>query len=59
MAAFLIVDTKINDEQAYEEYKRHNFNLVLLDLNLPDGFGPASVAEVRRFNKSVPMTCPT
>lgn len=41
--------------EAYKEYKNHNFNLVLLDLNLPDGFGSATVTEVRRFNKSVPI----
>jgi len=40
---------------AYEKFKNNAFDLVILDLNLPDGFGPQSVAEVRRFNENVPI----
>ena len=46
-------------QEAYKEYKEKNFDLVLLDLNLPDGFGSATVQEVRRFNKSVPIVVVT
>ncbi len=41
--------------EAYTVYRQQNFNLVLLDLNLPDGYGPATVAEMRRFNKNTPI----
>jgi len=41
--------------EAYETYAKHNFDLVLLDLNLPDGYGPATVKEMRSFNKKVPI----
>ena len=36
-----------------------DFDLVLLDLNLPDGLGPRTVAEVRGFNKSIPIVVVT
>lgn len=42
-------------QEAYDVYKKNNFDLVLLDLNLPDGYGPSTVQEVRKFNKSVPV----
>lgn len=41
--------------EAYEEYKKNNFDLVLLDLNLPDAYGANTVQEMRRFNKTVPI----
>lgn len=37
---------------AYTASKNVRYDLVLLDLNLPDGFGPNSVQEVRRFLKN-------
>jgi len=41
--------------EAYETYAKHEFDLVLLDLNLPDAHGPATVREMRNFNKKVPI----
>lgn len=41
--------------QSYEKYMSENYDLILLDLNLPDGFGPATVKEMRSFNKDVPI----
>ena len=41
--------------EAYAAYMKNEVDLVLLDLNLPDGYGPQTVTEVRRFNKSVPI----
>jgi len=35
--------------EAYQASRNVEFDLILLDLNLPDGFGPNSVQEVRRF----------
>ncbi len=40
---------------AYMAFKSHNFNLVLLDLNLEDTLGPSSVKEIRKFNRAVPI----
>lgn len=45
--------------EAYEEYKQNNFDLVLLDLNLPDAYGANTVQEMRRFNKTVPIVVVT
>ncbi len=41
--------------QAYNEYKRRDFDIVLLDLNLPDTEGPETVEEMRKFNRTVPI----
>jgi DNA-binding response OmpR family regulator len=40
---------------AYEIFKEHTFSMILLDLNLPDGHGPQTVKEVRRYNKATPI----
>ena len=36
--------------EAYDAAKRNIFDLILLDLNLPDAFGASSVAEIKRFD---------
>lgn len=41
--------------EAHQAYKEDFFHVVLLDLNLPDGFGAATVREMRHFNKSTPI----
>ena len=41
--------------EAYETYAQHEFDLVLLDLNLPDAHGAATVREMRSFTKKVPI----
>jgi CheY-like chemotaxis protein len=41
--------------EAYATYKKNDLDLVLLDLNLPDGYGPNTVQDIRTFNKSVPI----
>lgn len=35
--------------EAYQACKKNEFDLILLDLNLPDGYGPNSVQELRKF----------
>lgn len=37
---------------AYDIYKNTDFDVVLLDLNLPGSFGSGSVAELQRINKN-------
>lgn len=36
-------------EKAQEEYQKQDVDMVLLDLNLPDGFGPQTVTDARKF----------
>jgi len=42
-------------KQACSACKTTQFDLVVLDLNLPDGYGPSSINEIRRFNRNVPI----
>lgn len=44
---------------AYSNFRKHDFALVLLDLNLPDGYGARTVSEMRKFNRSVPVVAMT
>lgn len=37
--------------KAYDEGKKNIFDVILLDLNLPDAYGASSVSEIKRFNK--------
>ena len=48
----IVVDSLAKSFVAYDEAKPH---LWLLDLNLPDGFGPRSVQEVMSFSRGVPV----
>lgn len=40
---------------AYEAYISHALDLIILDLNLPDGFGHRSVEEALSFVRNVPV----
>lgn len=40
---------------AYDTFKARDFDMVMLDLNLPDTMGPETVEEMRKFNKSTPI----
>lgn len=46
-------------QDAYSVYMKSPLDLILLDLNLPDGYGPSTVREVRRFNRVVPIVVVT
>ena len=41
--------------EAYKVYRKQSIDLILLDLNLPDGFGPRSVSEIREFARKTPI----
>lgn len=47
------VAESIND--AYKHFKNNVYDFVILDLNLPDGYGPSSVSEIKRINRNVPI----
>ncbi len=47
-----VVDSLAKSFVAYDESKP---DLFLLDLNLPDGFGPRSVEELMSFSRGVPV----
>jgi len=42
-------------EEAFKACDQKRFDLVLLDLNLPDGFGADSVEEMRKYDGQVPI----
>ncbi|MBX2835135.1 MAG: response regulator [Micavibrio sp.] len=41
---------------AYRECKQNSYDLILLDLNLPDGYGAQTVYQMRTFEKNTPIT---
>lgn len=41
--------------EAYQIFRKQRIDLILLDLNLPDGYGPRSVAEIREFVRGTPI----
>lgn len=41
--------------EAYKAYKEHDFDLILLDLNLPDTFGANAVSQIKRFSRDAPI----
>lgn len=45
--------------EAYLNFRKYDFSVVLLDLNLPDGHGARTVSEMRKFNRSVPIVVMT
>ncbi len=44
---------------AYSQYMKGDFDLVFLDLNLPDGYGALTVSEMRKFNRATPIIAMT
>lgn len=40
---------------AYQALKEQSFNMVILDLNLPDTMGPSTVKGIRDINKTIPI----
>ena len=49
------VMSAVSVSDAYQTLRNNQFDLILLDLNLPDGFGPTSVSEMREFKKDIPI----
>lgn len=48
------VDEAVNGKEAVERFKKGNYDLMLIDLEMPEMDGPTALREIRRFNKSVP-----
>lgn len=42
-------------EAAYEVFRAYNFDMVILDLNLPDTNGAETVQQMRAFNRTTPI----
>ncbi len=41
--------------EAYTACQHNNFDMVLLDLNLPDGTGAQTVADMRKIESTIPI----
>lgn len=41
--------------EAYRAYKDHDFDMILMDLNLPGSFGSGSVTQASLFNGNAPI----
>ena len=41
--------------QAYNIYKNNRYDFVILDLNLPDGYGIGTLQEVKKFHGQTPI----
>ena len=42
-------------EEAYELFKKSHYNILLVDLNLPDGFGLGTIQEVKKYHGHTPI----
>ena len=45
--------------EAYQDHRAQDYDLVLVDLNLPDGFGLATIKEVKRYLGNQPVVAVT
>ncbi len=41
--------------EAYKAYKEHDFDLIVMDVNLNDTFGSSPVGRVKLFNETAPI----
>ncbi|MBL7698916.1 MAG: response regulator [Chitinophagaceae bacterium] len=48
------VEEAVNGREAVERFKKGSYDLMLIDLEMPEMDGPTALREIRRFNKSVP-----
>lgn len=51
----LICTTADNGEEAVEKVKKHNFDLILMDIHMPGIGGIEAVKQIREFNKTIPI----
>lgn len=48
------VEEAVNGREAVERFRKGSYDLMLIDLEMPEMDGPTALREIRRFNKSVP-----
>jgi signal transduction histidine kinase/CheY-like chemotaxis protein len=48
------VDEAVNGREAVERFKNGSYDLMLIDLEMPEMDGPSALREIRRFNRDVP-----
>jgi signal transduction histidine kinase len=50
----IVVDEAVNGREAVERFRNGSYDLMLIDLEMPEMDGPTALREIRRFNRSVP-----
>jgi len=50
----IVVEEAVNGKEAVERFRNGSYDLMLIDLEMPEMDGPSALKEIRRFNKSVP-----
>ncbi len=50
----IVVEEAVNGKEAVERFRRGSYDLMLIDLEMPEMDGPTALQEIRRFNSSVP-----
>ena len=50
----IVVDEAVNGKEAVERFRSGSYDLMLIDLEMPEMDGPSALREIRRFNRSVP-----
>jgi signal transduction histidine kinase/CheY-like chemotaxis protein len=48
------VDEAVNGVEAVERFRNGSYDLMLIDLEMPEMDGPSALREIRRFNRNVP-----
>jgi signal transduction histidine kinase/CheY-like chemotaxis protein len=48
------VDEAVNGKEAVERFRNGSYDLMLIDLEMPEMDGPSALREIRRFNTDVP-----
>jgi signal transduction histidine kinase/CheY-like chemotaxis protein len=48
------VDEAVNGREAVERFRNGSYDLMLIDLEMPEMDGPSALREIRRFNRDVP-----
>jgi signal transduction histidine kinase/CheY-like chemotaxis protein len=50
----IVVDEAVNGKEAVEIFRNGSYDLMLIDLEMPEMDGPSALREIRRFNNTVP-----
>lgn len=50
----IVVEEAVNGKEAVERFRLGTYDLMLIDLEMPEMDGPSALKEIRRFNKTVP-----